>query len=189
MAASTFRISKHCLLCGNLFEAQKVSTKYCSNKCSSRHYKIRERLERKEKAEETLNQPEAFKPLVKAINKAALFDKVFLNVKDLATLFECSRKMVYSLMENGIIPAKRLSERKTLIRRTDIDKLFEAPAKLKVPAKITISDCYTMEQITSKYGIARNTIYGYGSKYNIQKLKNKGITYYSKRDIDNLFLV
>lgn len=175
-------------MCSIMFEAQKVSTLYCSSKCSSRHYKLKKKLERKQQAEAPIKQPEAFKPLVKALNKAVLFDKVFLSVKDLAVLFECSRKMVYSLIENDVIPAKRLSERKTLIKRSDIEKLFEAPQKQQAPKVLNIEDCYTMEQLTNKYGIARNTVYGYVSKHNIHRLKENGITYYSKIDIDNLFL-
>ncbi|MBX2887056.1 MAG: helix-turn-helix domain-containing protein [Ferruginibacter sp.] len=189
MSASTFKILKQCSMCSNMFEAQKVSTLYCSHKCNSRHYKLKKKLERKQQAEAPIRQPETFKPLAKAMNKAALFDKVFLSVKDIAVLFECSRKMVYTLIENDIIPAKRLSERKTLIKRSDIEKLFETPKKQQAPKVLKIEDCYTMEQLTNKYSIARNTIYGYVSKHNIHRVKEKGITYYSKTDIDNLFTV
>lgn len=125
MSASTFKILKQCLMCGNMFEAQKVSTLYCSHKCNSRHYKLKKRLERKETVEADFIQPQTFKPKVKAIDRAMIKDKEFLKVKELALLFNCVPKTIYSMINAGIVPAVKLTERKTIIRRSDIDKLFE----------------------------------------------------------------
>lgn len=106
-----------------MFEAQKVSTLYCSHKCNSKHYKLKKKLERKEQAEQPVKQN--IKPKISAINKAVLMDKEFLSVKELALLFNCVPKTIYSMINAGIIPAAKLTERKTIIRRSDIDKLFE----------------------------------------------------------------
>lgn len=100
MSGSTFKILKQCLMCGNMFEAQKVSTLYCSHKCNSRHYKLKRRLERKEQAEIPLIEPTTFKPKVKAIDRAMIKDKEFLTVKEVAALFGCSPKTVYSLIHS-----------------------------------------------------------------------------------------
>ena len=123
MTASTFKILKQCLMCGNMFEAQKVSTLYCSHKCNSKHYKLKKKLERKEQAEQPVRQN--IKPKISAINKAVLINKEFLSVRELALLFNCVPKTIYSMINAGIIPAVKLTERKTIIRRSDIDKLFE----------------------------------------------------------------
>lgn len=125
MSASTFKILKQCLMCGNMFEAQKVTTLYCSHKCNSKHYKLKKKLERKEKAEAVLIQPERFRPKVKAIDRAMIKDKEFLTVKELAVLFGCSRPTVYKLIKTGKIKAKNIGEKQTYIKRSDIDKLFE----------------------------------------------------------------
>ena len=39
MATSSIRITKICQWCGVEFEAQKVSTKYCSHRCANLAYK------------------------------------------------------------------------------------------------------------------------------------------------------
>lgn len=125
MSASTFKILKQCLMCGNMFEAQKVTTLYCSHKCNSKHYKLKKKLERKEKVEAVLIQPERFRPKAKAIDRAMIKDKEFLTVKELAVLFGCSRPTVYKLIKTGKIKAKNIGEKQTYIKRSDIDKLFE----------------------------------------------------------------
>jgi len=112
-------------MCGNMFEAQKVSTLYCSHKCNSKHYKLKKSLERKEQAEAPIMQPQTFRPKAKAIDRAMIKDKEFLTVKEVAALFGCSRPTVYKLINTGKIKAKNIGDKQTYIRRSDIDKLFE----------------------------------------------------------------
>ncbi|HVX01156.1 MAG TPA: helix-turn-helix domain-containing protein, partial [Candidatus Babeliaceae bacterium] len=50
--------------------------------------------------------------------------KEFLTVKDVARLLNFSIRTTYRMIEQGNIKAVNLSERKTLIKRSDIDKLF-----------------------------------------------------------------
>lgn len=127
MSGSTFKILKQCIHCGNMFEAQKVTTAYCSHKCNSAHYKLKKKLERKGIAESTTKDcPMAnFKPKVSALNKVLIKEKEFLSVKEVAALFNCSAKTVYSLIKCKKIPATNLAERMTIIKRSTIDKLFE----------------------------------------------------------------
>ncbi|WP_152269637.1 helix-turn-helix domain-containing protein [Agriterribacter humi] len=124
MSGSTFRILKQCIHCGNMFEAQKVTTAYCSHKCNSAHYKLKKRLERKEEAEKGLDKTRSFKPKITALNRAMINDKEFLTVKEIAVLFQCSPKAVYSFIRSGVLAATNLGKRKTLIKRSNIDKLF-----------------------------------------------------------------
>ncbi len=125
MSASTFKIFKQCQHCGNMFEAQKVSTACCSHKCSSARYKLKKRLEIKGEIEATQNETKSIRPKATAVNKALLKDKEFLTAKELSTLFGCNVKTVYAMIQKGTIKASALSPRKTLIKRTDIDKIFE----------------------------------------------------------------
>lgn len=50
--------------------------------------------------------------------------KEFLTVNDLAKLLNCSTRTAYNLINRGDIKAVKVSERKTLIKRAEIDKLF-----------------------------------------------------------------
>lgn len=125
MSSSTFKILKQCLMCGNMFEAQKVSTKYCSHKCNAKHYKLKAKLGKKQASEKALIRPHAFKPTATALNIALLKDKEFLTVKEVSGLFSCSAKTIYFLIKKGSIKATNLNLRKTLIKRTNIEKLFD----------------------------------------------------------------
>ncbi|MCC6186371.1 MAG: helix-turn-helix domain-containing protein, partial [Chitinophagaceae bacterium] len=177
MSASNFKILKQCVMCGNRFEAQKVSTLYCSHKCNSKHYKLKKRLELKGQAEIQVEQTDLFKPKVSALSRAEIMDKEFIRVKELAMLFTCSTKTIYSMINSGVIPAIKLTDRKTLIRVSDINRLFEKN-KVEKGNILTIENCYTMEQLTKKYSVSRNTIYGLVGKRDIERIKENGITYY-----------
>ena len=50
MATSSIRIKKICQWCGAEFEAQKVSTKYCSHRCANLAYKQATREKRVKRA-------------------------------------------------------------------------------------------------------------------------------------------
>lgn len=125
MSASTFKILKQCLMCGNMFEAQKITTGYCSHKCNSKHYKLKKKLERKEIAEMPLPVKSVFKPKIKAIDKALIKEKEYLTVREVACLFNCSPKTIYAIIRTGKFKATNLGARRTYIKRSNIDKLFE----------------------------------------------------------------
>ena len=50
--------------------------------------------------------------------------KEFLTVRDMAKLLNCSIRTAYNLINRDLIKAVNISERKTLIKRSEIDKLF-----------------------------------------------------------------
>ncbi len=70
MATSVIRIKKICTWCGKEFEAQKLSTQFCSHHCSSHAYKDKKRQEKKQRAE-TASQRSQQKKEVENIGKGA----------------------------------------------------------------------------------------------------------------------
>jgi excisionase family DNA binding protein len=124
MSKATFKILKQCQNCGNMFEAQKISTRYCSHKCNSASYKLKAKLIKKGIAEAETFRAIKPKPKVKALNMAIIKEKEFLSVRDIASLFECTPKTIYNIIKQGTIKAVRISSRKTLIKRSTLDKLF-----------------------------------------------------------------
>jgi excisionase family DNA binding protein len=169
-----------------MFEAQKRTTKYCSHKCNSKHYKIRKRLEVKKEVEGEVNQQ--IKPKVNALSMALIKGKEFLTVNEVAHLLNCSKMTVYRMIKEKSINSYNLSKRLTRIKRSDIEILFEK--KTTIPVKeLTIDDCYIMEQIINKFNVSRNTIYNYVSKHGIKRIKQDGVTYYSIQDIERIFNV
>jgi len=115
--SSGFQVQRICQHCDNVFIAKTSVTKYCSHTCNSRAYKANTR---KQKIKSSLNEIDA----VKKKQSNTLKDKDFLTVKDAAVLLNCSIRTIYRLIEKKELKAVNLLERKTTIKRTELDKLF-----------------------------------------------------------------
>lgn len=114
--SSNIRITRVCECCGNEFIAQTTRTRYCSHKCNSRHYKLRQ----KEKKIEKSNQ-ETHSVLSKPIEDIKA--KEYLSIDDVCTLLGVSRWTVWRGIKRTDIKALKIG-RRTLIKRSEIDKLF-----------------------------------------------------------------
>lgn len=115
--SSNIRITRVCDFCSNEFTAQTTRTRYCSHKCNSRHYKALQKGQKIEASnQETRQKLNSDIEAVKA--------KEFLTVPDLAKLLNCSTRTAYNLINRGDVKAVKISDRKTLIKRSEIDKLF-----------------------------------------------------------------
>ena len=116
--SSNIQIQRICQYCGKEFTARTTVTRSCSQDCSRKLHRQR--------------QKEA---MIIASNKETLYikrkpleelkEKEFLTVKDVGTLLNCSIRTAYRLIELGNIRAVNIGERKTLIKRAEIDKLFQ----------------------------------------------------------------
>jgi excisionase family DNA binding protein len=125
MSGSTFKILKQCLMCGELFEAQKVVTKYCSHRCNSKHYKLKVKLSKKANAEAPLNAiTEVFKPKISALNRASIMEKPFVSVKEVAFVLGCSQKTVYSLIHSNRLKASNIGKKRFIIAQKHLNEFF-----------------------------------------------------------------
>lgn len=120
--SSNLRLPKICQHCGVEFIAKTTVTKFCGDRCAKMNYKKRKR---EQKVNKSNDEFKAFKEQDLNLIKS----KDFLTVPDTAKLLNCSLKTAYRLVASGRIPALKLSERKTLIKRSDIDSLFQQPKK------------------------------------------------------------
>lgn len=113
-------------MCGQMFEAQKVTTKYCSHKCNAKHYKLKVRLAQKGNIENIIKASplQKIRGSVNALDAALLREQEFLTVKEVAYLLRCHANTIYRLVSVGILKATRLSDRKILIKRSNIDNMF-----------------------------------------------------------------
>lgn len=115
--SSNIRINRICEYCNKDFEARKTTSKTCSEHCAKMNYKRKKRAEKIENSNtETL--------VIKIKPIAELKAKEFLTVRDLSLLLNCSIRTAYNIIERGDIKAVNISQRKTLIKRSEIDKLF-----------------------------------------------------------------
>lgn len=183
MATSSIRITKICQWCGVEFEAQKVSTKYCSHRCANLAYKQTVRDKRVKQAEaETLSIK-----LEKPIENVK--DKEYLSFAQAGKLLGLSRQAVYNMVKAGNLKASKISSRLSFIRRADIDVMLEnRPYKTLHPKDaVPITDFYTIAEIKEKFGVKESWIYEIAKEHNIPRTFNRGRTYWSKKHIDSYF--
>ena len=119
MAISSIRIKKISMWCGAEFEAQKVSSKYCSHRCANLAYKRAVRDKRVKQAEaETLSIK-----LEMPIENVK--DKEYLSFAKAGKLLGLSCQAVYNMVKAGNLKASKISSRLSFIRRLDKDPMLE----------------------------------------------------------------
>ncbi len=178
--ASNIDIQKKCEWCGKLFIAHKTSTRCCSHRCANLAYKEKTRQKRVSEFQTMVNQQ---------IEKEDCIDKDFFTPSEAARYIGISRATFYRYLETNLIKSIQL-KRKTIIRKRDIEALFDnaAPYKKHLPrAKQSITDFYTTAEIKEKYNIQESWLYKIAKEYNIPRTFNRGKTYWSKKHIDSYF--
>ena len=183
MATSSIRITKICQWCGVEFEAQKVSTKYCSHRCANLAYKQAVRDKRVKQVEAETLSVKLEKPI------EDVKDKEYLSFSQAGKLLGVSRQAVYNMVKAGNLKASKISSRLSFIKRTDIEAMLESkPYKTLHPKDtIPITDFYTTAEIKEKYNIQESWLYKIAKEHNIPRTFNRGKTYWSKKHIDSYF--
>lgn len=179
MSTSKFRVLRTCEFCGKEFYAQKVTTRFCSRRCNELAYKQRRRQRQITEAEARVLQ----KPIEEVGNKE------FLSLQDTSVLFGITKRSVYNLIYNGVLQAFRLSNRMTLIRRADIEQIFESHVYTKKvkPKRKPITEFYTTNEIKEKFGVSESWVFKIGKEKNIPKILHHGKTYWSKQHVEKHF--
>ena len=146
-------IQKRCKYCGRSFIAHKMTTIYCSPSCNNKDYKraIRE----KQIAEYYESHPEG----KEQIAKDALQDKAFLTPREAAKVLGIGKSSVYRELASGLIKAVQ-RKGKTLIRRKDIERLFDNPPEYQSHSekKQEKREYYTFRQIMEKFKCSKKAI-------------------------------
>ena len=102
--------TQKCAYCGKIFTTNNGMQKYCSEGCA-------------EQAKESKRKRQ--KDFLRAIEPAiGLQQQEYLTFSKAAILLGCTRQYVYKLVEQGKLPASRLSSRMALVRKSDIEKMF-----------------------------------------------------------------
>lgn len=182
--SSKIEVQRICQHCGKEFTARTTTTLYCSHKCNSAAYKAKLRTVKVE-----ISNKETQRIKTQPIEE--LKAKEFLSVRDVSKLIGCSRQNVYLLINAGKLKATNILEKKTIVKRSDLDKLFEEtvtpqPESKDEPIQYNILDCYNLTEIQNKYGISEKALYDIIKRNNIPKVKKGGFAYVPKTLIDKL---
>jgi excisionase family DNA binding protein len=187
--SSNITVQRICQHCGIEFTAKTTTTQYCSMTCNRRAYKAKVKNGKIEKSNVEVKN-------IKAKPMDDLKAKEFLTVRDIATLLGSSRMAIYKMINSGRLHGVNLSERKTLIRRTDFDRLFEQPKPISLKSKTpppppvreyVENEWYSMNEIKEKYNISDKAIYEIVKRYNIPRHKVWRAAFYPKDLIDKIF--
>ena len=183
MATSSIRIKKICQWCGAEFEAQKVSTKYCSHRCANLAYKQATREKRVKQVEAETHFIKSEKP------KENVKDKEYLSIAQVSVLLGLSLQAVYKMIYAGHLAAYKLSSRLSFVKRVDIDKMLNANPYVKKNRSKgeDITEFYTTAEIKEQYGVKESWLYKIAKEHNIPRTFNRGKTYWSKKHIDSYF--
>lgn len=191
--SSNIQVQRICQHCGTEFTARTTVTKYCSHKCSQRAYKTRKRTEKVKRSNTETTR-------IKNQTIEQLKAKEFLTVSDVSKLVGCSRQNVYKLINTGKLKATNILEKKTIVRRCDLDKLFkEVPEIETIPEQqkqelndwkqagaFDITDCYTINEVLEKYSISETALHNLIKRESIPKIKKGWYAYVPKPIIDKL---
>ena len=183
MATSSIRIKKICQWCGAEFEAQKVSTKYCSHRCANLAYKQATREKRVKQVEAETHFIKSEKP------KENVKDKEYLSIAQASVLLGLSLQAVYKMIYAGHLAAYKLSSRLSFVKRVDIDEMLNANPYVKKNRSKgeDITEFYTTAEIKEQYGVKESWLYKIAKEHNIPRTFNRGKTYWSKKHIDAYF--
>ncbi len=183
MTKGLLEINKKCEWCGKDFIAYKVNTRFCSKACNSRAYKDRMRRKRVDKCEDEVKQSFIFEDAGQAENRE------FLSVAQAAYLLGVDKRTMYRYLADNIIKSYQFKG-KTIVRRKDIDAIFDAaPIYIKrhKKEKKPITEFYTFKEIIEKFNISEGWFFKAVSKNKTPKVTKNGRTYYSRTHIDQLF--
>ena len=170
-------IQKRCMYCGRSFIAHKMTTLYCSPSCNNKDYK--RNIRQKQIAEFMEGEKKNVPPVDNLGNKA------FLTPTEGAQLLGISRATFYRYMRDGIIKAVQLRG-KTIVRRKDIENLFDPPASYQPHSdkKQKKREYYTIRQISEKFKVTKKAILHRCEKYSIKKVYQGRNCFFDRSQVD-----
>ena len=180
--SSNIEIERICQHCNKDFIAKTTVTRYCSDDCAKKAYKARKRAE-KIGVSVAETQQIRQKPI------EDLKAREFLTVMQVSKLIGCSKQNVYKLINTGKLKATNILIKKTIVKRSEIDKLFESKEKVKLTQlkPMEIAECYTISEIQEKFKISQSALQNIIKRNNIQKMQEGKFVYVSQDIIDNIF--
>ncbi|OYQ37532.1 DNA-binding protein [Flavobacterium cyanobacteriorum] len=194
--SSNIQVQRICQHCGKEFTARTTTTLYCSHRCNSAAYKAKQRAGKVEQSNKETQR-------IKNQPIEELKAREFLTVTQVSKLIGCSRQNVYNLINTGKLKATNILIKKTIVKRSDLDKLFKEPTNRTQPEGIPetqkqelnnwvqaggfdIADCYNLTEVQDKYGISETALQNLIKRNSIPKIKKGWFAYVPKTVIDKL---
>lgn len=189
--------TRKCAFCGKEFTYNSGSQKYCSEHCAEAA-----KAKRKKKQQDFIK---AVEPVID------LASQEYLTFSKTAILMGCTRQYVYKLVNEGKLPASRISSRMAFIRKADIEQMLagnpyhrvlptsmqknSSPSSKKGQTSIPETntqptkplDYISGEDAMAIYKVKKSWLYASAKNYQIPICKIAGKNYYSRKHMDDLF--
>lgn len=186
MGVSKLKIPKICEQCGKPFEAKTVITHFCSPACANKSGK-----EKKREAKEAKHKQSILEQSVNQI--AEIQTRPFISITEATILFGISKDTIRRLIKSGRIPAFNFGTRLTRVSRQHMEAMFttidqpESPKEPTVKMEYNQSECYTINEISEKFGVSLSTISNTIRRHSIPKRQIGKFVYVPKEQIDKIF--
>lgn len=182
--SSNIQIDRICEFCGKTFSAKTTKTRFCGTSCTGKFYKQKKRLEKIGASEDETKLTRAKQSGIDDLKNKEVF-----SVSDAAKYLSVSRPTIYTWLKEGKLKGKRVSNRKVLITRKNIDGFLDVNQSYEDPIKneVSINELYTYEEIRKKYNVSLSWLYLIIEKQKIPRRKRSGIVYLPKAPIDQYF--
>ena len=196
------RKTRKCAFCGKEFTCNSGSQRYCSEQCAEAA-----KVQRKKKQQDFLK---AVQPVIDIASQE------YLTFSKAAILMGCSRQYVYKLVNEGKLPASRISNRMAFIRKADIEKMLAGnpyhrvlpTSKPKNPSSLSLKkehdsskstrkensfqdieplEYISGEDVMATYKVKKSWLYVSAKRNNIPVCKIAGKNYYSRKHMDAFF--
>ena len=196
------RKTRKCAFCGKEFTCNSGSQRYCSEHCAEAA-----KAQRKKRQQDFLK---AVQPVIDIASQE------YLTFSKAAILMGCSRQYVYKLVNEGKLPASRISSRMAFIRKADIEKMLAGnpyhrvlpTSKPKNPSSLSLEkehdsskstrkensfqdieplEYISGEDVMATYKVKKSWLYVSAKRNNIPVCKIAGKNYYSRKHMDALF--
>ena len=186
MGVSKLKIPKICEQCGKPFEAKTVVTRFCSSTCANRSGREKKRQTKEAEHKQTLLEQSA-----KQI--AEMQTRPYISITEATILFGISKDTIRRLIKAGKVPAINLGQRLTRVSRSHIEAMYttvELPEEFKkqtIRLQYETNECYTINEISEKYGVSLSTVDKIIRRNSIPKRQVGKFVYVPKEQIDKIF--
>lgn len=192
------RKTRKCAFCGKEFTCNSGSQRYCSEHCAEAA-----KAQRKKRQHDFLN---AVQPVIDIASQE------YLTFSKAAILMGCSRQYVYKLVNEGKLPASRISSRMAFIRKADIEKMLAGnpyhrvlpTSKPMIPSSLSLKkgknqigespmrfaeplEYISGDDVMAIYKVKKSWLYTTAKRNDIPICKIAGKNYYSRKHMDALF--
>lgn len=162
MPKAKYKIKKKCSICGQEFYALQLRATCCSLKCSRVLYKRRRR---------EISHQQKLTQIATSVDDT----RDWISVKEATALYAVCKDTIYNLIKEGSISSINLNKRLTRVRKAELEERFQHRNKIlrensSPPHKLYSlepKDCFTIGEVTEKFGISEKTVYDTIRKYSI----------------------